>query len=526
MEELKLSEEEISAYGDMCVGTERRELSLKGQVQTLLHSYSNALGPCPCGCRASGISMEKLIEKGLRGCYVTEFPGAPPRFLHPKEACLLLGIHPNVPLAGSLREALCLLGLVASPMQGVWILASLLENVDIANGKSLPCKPLDELRKYQAHLLDDDQWRTQTPPTTIELRMKEAENIVFSAPDFVIDDELIAAERINQQWGYGMTIERIQENNNLENQIGFQICHRPKLQRAPQPFGMVTIAIRRGPEFHVVAVKCGDFVFQALWQLGLPTNLRLSTDSEHVYPDERIWKPMIIDVHDEREHSSTHPPVSADGLKEDEEFVLFETHGLTDVQIQEEASYMLFQAGVDKDLFWTPRFILKIQETWQLLASTLIREKKGSNKEGYGIMCDNNHWVLFHCKWDGTRAQCDYWDGLRDEPSRLARACGCDEPTIRMRRHIGQTFGKHCGTIALLHLRHLLLHDDDIDEIDAILWFHDLCQVRKQELEVGMREVEITPTLPWTMTGTGNNDQLQHLAQLLHEKGVPESQAT
>ena len=532
MKELMLSIEEINAYGDTRLRNERRELQLDSQVPTILHSYSNVLGPCPCGCRSKGIGIEKLVDKGLRGRYVVEFPGAPPRYLHPKEAGLLLGVHPNTPMEGSLRERLCLLGLVASPIQGVWLVASLLENVQTQIGKRNPVKPLDELRKYQAHLLDDDHWQFQPPTTFICLSDDDGPDVRFLAPDFAIIDEVQAAERINIQWGQCCKTLQVYDANSMPNEVKVHIQKKMKIQRTQPPRGPITVAVKWQDEVHVVQAELGDFVFQVLWQLGVTTSSSMTAKGRHVYPDERIWETTIIEIADCASPFTLKDKTTAAGNDESEELTLFVANGLSDVQIFNEAKYLFYQSGVDFNLFWSPKLIVRIQDAWSTLANTLIREKKANNEEGYGIMWDEGHWVLFHFRWQDDNPTCDFWDGMRSEPSddmftfahQLAFACDCAAPQITMKKLIRQSYGAHCGTIALLHLRHLLLEDEDLDEIDAILWFHDM--KKQQEKVTGIVDSgTISETLTWSMTGAGNADYVQPLAKLLQERGVPAAAA-
>ncbi len=83
--ELLLSVDEFAHYSDPRYGSDKRFLALIDVAPTVLHSYGNALDPCPCSCRASKFSVASLLTKGLRGFFVNSERWNQPRYLHPKE---------------------------------------------------------------------------------------------------------------------------------------------------------------------------------------------------------------------------------------------------------------------------------------------------------------------------------------------------------------------------------------------------------------------------------------------------------
>ena len=120
-EQLWLSDQEQAKYNDRTYGSDARRLEFSDVAATLLHSYGNALSRCPCGCRGGQFSEASLIERGLRGYYIQRTEDEPPRFLHPREALLLIGASQKVVLSEKPRDDLALIGLIASPMQCLWI---------------------------------------------------------------------------------------------------------------------------------------------------------------------------------------------------------------------------------------------------------------------------------------------------------------------------------------------------------------------------------------------------------------------
>ena len=122
--QLQLSTSEYQAYTNREYGADKRLLEQTDTCPTLLHSYSSATGPCPCKCRAQGFTQHSLRTKGLRGVFVISQTHGNPRFLHPREAAALLSVPENAHYAQDTRSSLALLGLIAAPIQMVWIYGS------------------------------------------------------------------------------------------------------------------------------------------------------------------------------------------------------------------------------------------------------------------------------------------------------------------------------------------------------------------------------------------------------------------
>ena len=93
---------ERQAYSDPAFGDVNRKVIVSDPLPTALHSWGNALFPCPCLCRSQGLSKELLLANGLRGIQIcsAQRPSFP-RHIHPskgaaasclsKLACLSVG---------------------------------------------------------------------------------------------------------------------------------------------------------------------------------------------------------------------------------------------------------------------------------------------------------------------------------------------------------------------------------------------------------------------------------------------------
>ena len=104
--------------------------------------------PCPCGCRASGLSATRLKASGLRGVAIVSQVTGLDRHIHPKELQLLLGFPPTQPCGPDCRASLCLLGNAVSPIQALWVLSHLLHHNGFEH-----CEPSDRLRQFLQDLI-------------------------------------------------------------------------------------------------------------------------------------------------------------------------------------------------------------------------------------------------------------------------------------------------------------------------------------------------------------------------------------
>ena len=105
-------------------------IKLNEPMPTALHGWSVQLQACPCGCRNWPLSHDRLKSKGLHGALVGldhtmdtllgEIQAF--RHAHPWEIALLNGVPPNQDWL-PLRQGICGLGQMASPLQAAWVMA-------------------------------------------------------------------------------------------------------------------------------------------------------------------------------------------------------------------------------------------------------------------------------------------------------------------------------------------------------------------------------------------------------------------
>ena len=122
-ENLRWTEAEKSKYDDPDYGQDCRRLELTGVMPTALHSWGHALQACPCGCRKQSFSDDRLRGFGLRGFAIWSEIIHDLRFPHPREVGYLNTLPADIVLPDTPRDALCLVGQIAAPMQALWVLS-------------------------------------------------------------------------------------------------------------------------------------------------------------------------------------------------------------------------------------------------------------------------------------------------------------------------------------------------------------------------------------------------------------------
>lgn len=153
---------ECQAYSDPAFGDVNRKVVVSEPLPTALHSWGNALYPCPCKCRLKGLGKELLLANGLRGILIrSAFEPSFPRHIHPKELQLLLGFPPFQSCVSDCRAALCLLGNSVSPVQALWVFAHLWWSLGICD-----IQPVEVLRTYLKNLAH--QQNLSWPPVSRE----------------------------------------------------------------------------------------------------------------------------------------------------------------------------------------------------------------------------------------------------------------------------------------------------------------------------------------------------------------------
>lgn len=470
--ELQLTQFELERFHDVQYGHDVRLLDLQGKASTILHSYANALGPCPCGCRSTAFHEITLRRGGLRGFYVISRKTGLPRYLHPKEAGLLLGLPNSTQYPNDLRTSLALLGLVASPIQTLWIYGHLKQNHSLTMNKDPMPAVEDWMWLYLQELLAqiNFDFGDAIPPThTIAVHAFGAALDLSLSHNGATVQQLLQAERISLGWNESCTIwannQRLTRADKLLEYFtgNLEIRCQSGLPNRTMPQQPIALAVQHRGELQVHFVQPGRFLFEILAEMSLPLIRKVLDVRGHVLPvDLRVWHPMsVITLEDQpwtqpqghfRWANGGHSALS----------------GLHDGQVWNGILSLLHETHhpAKHALLIHPALAAAIQHDWITILHSKQLQLDFANSSGH-IICifeSRGHWTLL---WGELHHDGLHWihsDGLLyvnatealDLASSISSVLGldfyppchcCCTPQIDLHT---------CGTIALVHLYQFL----------------------------------------------------------------------
>lgn len=167
-EELALDLYELRQFYNSKEGIQKHRVQFYSPMPTATHSWGSQVKDCKCGCRATGFSSERIEQRGLYAQLVP-IPGESDmggykvenlRHLHPGEVALANGASPllvgNTPNAARLE--LAGVGQCASPIQGLWVYANVLQQIQERFGVE-QINPIQTLKQYGNKLFKArDEW--------------------------------------------------------------------------------------------------------------------------------------------------------------------------------------------------------------------------------------------------------------------------------------------------------------------------------------------------------------------------------
>ena len=228
-EQLKLTLYELTSFNAFAVGgLANLMLKLDEVMPTSLHSISNQLYHCSCGCRPA-FSIHRLQTRGLYGVLIHlgtevfhDYKMLPEcRYPHPLELFLLNGGIPTQDVGNVMRLANAGIGQCVSPIQGVWVLVHAanairrMRNMEQLNPKRVlqqyldqvlagrdqiwpvSLAPVDEHKVVQCtDVADQTVARVKVPRTLKVSKFLEAEAQFRSDPTIVVKGLYVAGERL------------------------------------------------------------------------------------------------------------------------------------------------------------------------------------------------------------------------------------------------------------------------------------------------------------------------------------------
>ena len=479
-DELLLTQQEFQYYSDPNYGTDCRFLSSGGKASTVLHSYGNALGPCPCQCRATRFTEESLLSKGLRGYFINSERYNQPRFLHACELAVLLTLPLSMKFELGQRASLCLLGLVAAPLQALWVWTHLLLSASRAELLDWTETPTATIRRYQLEIVRQIHacfpFAVHDIPASIAISSGDRPLYLLRAGSFTMS-QLSSAECMALDWG-----ERVLFRDSFGSQLrpnfkvfpgidsNLEMIVESKRQSAEKPIVLLMIGLVHDGRHYVSCVPAGTFLFVVCYEHGLPAHLCFTDASDVFYgSDTRLWKSHMFtsikgsfpSVHDD--HGSSFVPIH--GSRE----ALGPSPNCTIEGLDDQAIWTSLLAIKEqlREGSLTPVFVHPLlsarmilgdlgKQTWRALRTLF----ESSTHEIVIVFQDDSHWALLTATLDENGLDWTYFDGLPnrllDVARHLARTVGDGlgliNSAFRAMTMIEQTDGFTCGTIALLHV--------------------------------------------------------------------------
>ena len=525
--QLQLTEEEYRAYANLQNGQDKRLLELEDQAPTFLHSYSNALSPCPCGCRTAGFSSTSLAVKGLRGCFIISKATGQPRYLHPAELGALLGFPQTVIYSNDVRAENSLLGQSASPLQALWIFSFLGSQIQGEDADTAFSRAKEYLGQYQRQLVRDNFriWGPSQRPEVLNLRTPDGTVVTILAAGNTTVAQLLHAETFVLEHGEMMHImdgprilpaHQILLANGAYGPYCIEITHPvdqallPDAQR-----GLLMLGLNHHDNLHVIMVHHGSFLFEALQQEGLAGISHCIDSHGHFFGlDFRFWGSILL----------TSVPYDNGGTSNQQ--VAFgkaynQVDGLSDKTIWTAMLSMCRSCQPHYDelpLLIPPTLAAALADkTASAFHTQALRALfRTSNGFVYCIFAAKSHWALLCGHLDHGQMLWTYFDGLHSSVERqanglawaLCKILGLDFCPVESFSHQPQTQPNTCGTIALMHLCLVLgLSGHFTTEDECAL--HDLL-LRHQG-----------PKFAFTALGRPTAEVQDKLKALLADKGVP-----
>ena len=534
MHELYLSQYELDCYLDARFGQDKRQLGPKDKCCTILHSYGSPLNGCPCGCRKAGFALASLVTKGLRGCFVVSPDHPAPRYLHADELRVLFALPPDLQLPSDQKQALCLVGLVAAPLQILWVMGHVILAASRTDEDIAPLDPAFILEEYKERILAFSKAPSHAQHILrIEHQHEPSWSLRFDDKASVAD--LVQAERMNLAWGHTVQVfsddQSVDDLSSLSCHLdGLRLEHMPKKSKTEVQIAHLIIQIKICGLSHIAILPRGNMLFTFVDKvLDSRPALVVNADGERVPLDTRIWFPGSFIALTKNTFPCWPLRLSLEGRgTHDDAFPT--SAGLYEAEVELLVFRFLHLQCIDPHLFWTARWIVDITELWPHEAHQRILHKwlKGGEIQGcrFGILWEANHWSAFLVTHHDNKLDVFIVDCQVEEVSsymdlffaRVSKALHCHMYHIHLTHGIGQTFGTHCGAVAFLNVVNFLYPSADFTEQDAHnLYLRILAQ--RSLAEEAIENASVSTTLSWQLIGSGPDIQAQ-LAALIHSRGV------
>eukprot|EP00438_Fugacium_kawagutii_P033744 Skav209660 [mRNA] locus=scaffold2126:122984:134587:- [translate_table: standard] len=472
--QLLLTEAELDMMQDPRYGSDPRWLQDDKPCPCILHAYSNFAGPCPCGCRSSPLSQQRLLRDGLRGFYVLSKVFQRPRWLHPREAAVLCGLDPFGSFAESLKGGLSQVGQCASPIQSSWIGSHLRQAVDMhaPDPQQVLClHKMALLRQlhglaptfpHQDHatlvLQSEDTFRSITvDPTSTAGELIEAESKLLGPDRRVALQDAFGALPKNYKLIAGA----------IQGHFRMKITERPiRSDLADRTCDLSVVDAVTG-QVRTCQCQALTFLFEILEKHGII----LQPGQHLVDATGMIW---TQDRRITRDTTLLLMPLQGAGPGH--------FQGLNNDTLDDTAHRLLDTSESLEQFFWLDTLAMTM--SFHDPASPAVPRWLELLHAGqlWSAFVTDGHWVLLHAMVDHQTLYLTAWDGL--PPNYEAKLTtlgaywqahlGLEDFQVTLKYSFKQQHAATCGTVALLHLGlHLGLWTTDTAPDEAI-WHHKL----------------------------------------------------
>ena len=533
IESLQLTEEEYGIFMDTKYGMDKRLVTLKDSCQTVLHSYASSLSACPCGCRDVPFAQTTLTKKGLRGFFIMDPRRNVPRWMHPKEMAALLTLPPHWELVLDHKESLCLMGLVAAPMQVLWCFTGLINGVSCQLDEVASLRQDLVIEKYKNYI--KESYVKTVPmvnisqPDFIEIQATDGHRITLAACSSATAAQFLAAEQITLAWGETQILKEcdfiLAPSDRLVSCEPGTLCidRKHKRQKTEGPPECIYIGLQHGNECFFSSLSAGQFLFQVFDEHDIQDHHYATDESGRIFGrDARLWYSMRLTTLPR----STFPlPASKiltyhgpppPGHFDYAPCGFAKKTGLSELAILKAIESILKQFYDDFNfpLSFKPLWVSKEEPR-----TPPLTPRPFNGEIIVPVACDG-HWFLLYAVEGPVGFDWTYFDGLSDAlfgvawtlAQSISSQLGLKVASFQHTVIHAQSGPSSCGTILILHLCSALGLEGILSHIDSEL-LHEWLVFRDR----GTRRAAGPSIDKWSA--------IEELAVILSKKGVPTEHA-
>eukprot|EP00438_Fugacium_kawagutii_P006439 Skav208838 [mRNA] locus=scaffold1193:172877:176524:+ [translate_table: standard] len=445
-------------------------LDLGGICPTLLHSLGHLNRACPCGCRAQGLSCDRLARDGVTTVLLKCHHSDELRYPHAKEAGFLCTLPPGF-LFLDPRASLPLVGQTAAPLQAHWIVTLLQRAIHCALPDQMhePNQFVEHRKRVRALLsLGRNLWiqPSITVKHIVTFQFGDSCALAIEVPELLTVDDFIQVQLKSNAWSPQLTLF-------LEGElVPFGAFLFPRTYRLVEVGPSVCAAL---------SLRSGSFVFSfrgwtwfgclsqrttlamVLGPLGFPSTVPavLHAGGGRFSMHDLLPPTPVGQLCIDHFHGAGTDPLC----------------GLSNSTMDSEAALLLDSVHLPSAFcFLSPTdFSCALDLSADRGFDEVVSLIPVSASKLFGIFCWQDHWAAI--SFDKIAGVATYYDGFSGHAAAvrdLFRSISIhwNQPLYVIKRHslVQQHDGSHCGAIALVNLGAFLGLWNTFEEATAIAW--------------------------------------------------------